>query len=319
MLFLQKCFARSSVAATGRLSDIRAGTEGSVSTQTRSAQTVLRAANLPSRRYVSLLILIVAALPRLASAQVVISEIMYDAPGSDSKAEWIELQNTGDTPVDIAKWKLNDGSNHVLNAPPKNGSTGTTVIAPGDFLILAADATTFESSHAVNVSVLDTVMDLSNDKGSISLLNASSSVEDKVSYTSSRGGSGTGESLQKVNGKLVAAVPTPGAINSTARILKPAPVAKSAKTSSRSSKRVATKAKPEILDGTSTVSSDIADAQESSSSSPMVAAAVVPLSDSGSSFMPWAYGVLGLGVTGAAAVLVARQKKKGEWDIEEIA
>jgi hypothetical protein len=35
--------------------------------------------------------------------------------------------------------------------------------------------------------------------------------------------------------------------------------------------------------------------------------------------MPWAYGALALGIAGASAVLVARQKKKGEWDIEEIA
>src|SRR5438105_3103548 len=56
-------------------------------------------------------------LPTATFAQVVISEIMYDAPGSDSHAEWIELQNTGDSAVDISKWKLNDGSNHVFNQP----------------------------------------------------------------------------------------------------------------------------------------------------------------------------------------------------------
>jgi hypothetical protein len=34
--------------------------------------------------------------------------------------------------------------------------------------------------------------------------------------------------------------------------------------------------------------------------------------------MPWAYGALAIGIAGAGAVLVSRQKKKGEWDIDEI-
>jgi hypothetical protein len=33
---------------------------------------------------------------------------------------------------------------------------------------------------------------------------------------------------------------------------------------------------------------------------------------------PWLFGAAAAGVAGSAAVLVARQKRKGEWDIEEI-
>jgi hypothetical protein len=341
MQFLQKCFARSSVAATGRFSSVRTGTEGFRLValfevrrrkglgppKTRYAQTVLRSEtfpaadefaqrrNLPSRRYLLIAGLFVAALPRLASAQVIISEIMYDAPGSDNHAEWVELQNMGDGVVDIAKWKFNDGSNHVLNAPPKNGSTGTTLIAPGDFLILAADAATFNASHSVQVSVIDTVMNITNDKDTLSLLDASSTVEDKISYSSSKGGNGTGESLQKVNGKLVAAKPTPGYANSSVRIAKPATAPAPAKASS---KNVAMRSEPEILDGTSTAAASVADTPEPPPSA-MTAAAVVPLGDSSNKLMPWIYGALALGVAGAAIALVIRQKKKGEWDIEEIA
>ena len=238
---------------------------------------------------------------------------MYDAPGADTKTEWIELQNTGTDSIDISKWKLNDGSNHVLNAPPKNGSTGSLVIASGEYLILASDAATFESSHSANVSVIDTVMNLPNDKGTIELLDASSSVENKISYASSKGGNGTGESLQEINGKLVAAAPTPGATNSSVHLARTLPALAPSKSSER---KVATKTKPQILDGTSTVASDIAESDEPTTTA-MAAAAVVPLGD-GNSYIPWLYGVLALGVAGAAAILVAKQKKKGEWDIEEI-
>jgi hypothetical protein len=237
---------------------------------------------------------------------------MYDAPGSDSKAEWVELQNIGTNSVDISKWKFNDGSNHVLNAPPKNGSTGSLDLQPGEYLILTSNAVTFLSSHSVSVSVIDTVIDLPNDSGKISLLDASSSVVNKVSYSSSHGGNGTGESLQSVNGKLVPGKPTPGEPNASVRLPKP-PVQSSSKTTT---KKVATNFKPEILDGTSTVAADVADSAETSS--PMLAAAVVPLSTGSSGYLPWVYGVLALGIAGASAIFVARQKKKEEWDIEEI-
>jgi hypothetical protein len=117
-----------------------------------------------------------------------------------------------------------------------------------------------------------------------------------------------------VNSKFVAAKPTPGEPNSTVRIPKPV-VTVQPKTSS---KKVVSKAKPQILDGTSTVAEEAAEAPEPTSTA-MVAAAVVPLDSNSNSFMPWAYGTLALGVAGAAAVFVARQKKKNEWDIEEIA
>ena len=55
-------------------------------------------------------------LPLPATAEIVISEVMYDVAGSDSKAEWIEIQNTGSTAIDISKWKVRDTSNHVRNA-----------------------------------------------------------------------------------------------------------------------------------------------------------------------------------------------------------
>jgi hypothetical protein len=252
-------------------------------------------------------------IPHVASAQVIISEIMYDVPGSDAKAEWIELQNIGTEAVDISKWKINDGSNHVLNAPPKNGSTGSPVIPPGGFLVIASNAENFTGSHAaVSVSVIDSTFSFPNAGGIVSISNASTAV-DTVSYTSSRGGNGTGESLQRVDGAWVAAKPTPGFTNTTTKLPKPVVVAPAKKTTPKK-KAAASNSEKAIVPEESPIV-EVNDSPDS----PQVAAAVVPIGEGGSSYMSWAYGALALGVAGASAVIVTRQKKKGEWDIEEIA
>ncbi len=252
--------------------------------------------------------------PKFVSAQIIISEIMYDAPGSDAKAEWVELQNTDADAVDVSKWKINDGSNHVLNAPPKNGSTGSLIVPPGGYVILAANAETFLSTHSVVVSVIDTVLDLGNDSGKISLLDATTTVE-KVSYSTSKGGNGTGESLQLVNGKWTHAKPTPGVANSSERIAKIAPPPAPTNTST---KKIAAATKTQAQDVSPAVSTEVTDFSEAAPAA-QVASAVVPLQTSHHSFVPYIFGALAVGVAGAGAVVVSRKKKAGEWDIEEIA
>lgn len=275
---------------------------------------ILMVAMRRSVTFATLLVLV----PQAAFAEVIISEIMYDAPGSDSKAEWVEIQNTGSESVDLTKWKINDGSNHVLNAPPKNGSMGTLILESGAYLVLANDAGTFIDAHPnMSVSVIDTTLSLSNDGGKISLINASSTVEDKVTYSGSKA-AGTGASLQKVNDKFVEGLPTPGALNAAVKIAAPTkakalPKATPKATNTSTKKAAKTNTQSEIKSDDPTSDIVIPDAETQ-----FAAVAAVPL-NTGSSFMPWVYGTLALGVAGASAALIARQKRNGEWDIEEIA
>jgi hypothetical protein len=46
------------------------------------------------------------------AADIVINEILYDADGdvADANAEWVELYNTSDTPIDIGGWTLRDAA-----------------------------------------------------------------------------------------------------------------------------------------------------------------------------------------------------------------
>ena len=93
-------------------------------------------------RLLSLVLLL--ALPSLAAANVVISEVLADPPnglagdanGDDKRDtyedEFIELYNTGSAAVDISGWRLGDSSalNNFFQFPTN------TVIAPGSYIVL---------------------------------------------------------------------------------------------------------------------------------------------------------------------------------------
>ncbi|NRB45103.1 MAG: lamin tail domain-containing protein, partial [Verrucomicrobiales bacterium] len=65
------------------------------------------------------------------STDIVINEIMYDAPSDGRTAEFIELYNKSQSAVDLSGWRFVDGIGFEF-------PSGTT-IGPGDFLVVAAD------------------------------------------------------------------------------------------------------------------------------------------------------------------------------------
>lgn len=73
------------------------------------------------------------------SSDVVINELLPNPGGEESTDEYIELWNKGDTPVDLAGWKLADkgGSYYVIS--PKHFAT--TIIPPKGYFILYRDIT----------------------------------------------------------------------------------------------------------------------------------------------------------------------------------
>lgn len=153
-----------------------------------------------------------AMIPSTVTAQITISEIMYDVEGTDADREWIELYNGGSTETDITGWKVNDGSNHVLNEAGKNGSKGSLIIAAGGYLILAADAAVFTGAYPSIPNVSDTVLSLNNTGDTISLVNAEGATVDSVSYAKETGGAGDGNSLHRSSGAstLTPGAPSPG-------------------------------------------------------------------------------------------------------------
>jgi len=161
------------------------------------------------------LIFILILIPFFTHAAVVINEIMYDLEGNDTDREWVEIYNDSGSEINLSGWKFNDGSNHILNDPPKNGGQGSLAISAGGYAIFAADASVFLSEH-LNYSgtVIDTVMSLNNTSDTLKLINPDGAEIDSVVYDNSLGAKGDGKSLQKINEQWAAADPTPGLVNS---------------------------------------------------------------------------------------------------------
>ena len=76
-----------------------------------------------------------AAETAAAAPAVVINEIMYHPADPNPSAEFIELFNPGDLPVDLSGWRFSRGVEFVF--------THGTVIDAQDYLIICRDAAVF--------------------------------------------------------------------------------------------------------------------------------------------------------------------------------
>jgi len=161
------------------------------------------------------LLFLAIILPIFTNAQIEINEIMYDLEGPDSGREWVEVFNNSTSEVNLSDWKFNDGSNHVLNEPPKNGGKGFFLIPAYGYIVFADNAEIFFTEHPDYSGVLiDTVMSLNNTADILKLFNKEEMEIDSVSYNNTFGASGDGNSLQKVNNKWLPASPSFGSQNS---------------------------------------------------------------------------------------------------------
>ena len=144
-------------------------------------------------------------LPNFAFASISITEIMYDLDGSDTDREWVEIFNDGN-PVDLTGWKFNDGSNHILNVPPKNGGVGSMTIPSNGYIVLTEDANVFLNEHTgYSGAVVDTVMSLGNTEGILYLVDPDGGTVGSVTYSKTMGANDDGNSLQKVGNNFISA------------------------------------------------------------------------------------------------------------------
>ncbi len=172
-----------------------------------------------------------------AFASLVINEIMYDLSGSDSTSsksrEWVEVYNPDGVNVDVdaSKWRIYDGSaNRTIN-----GEVNFSIPA-GGYIIFAGDKDAFLLDHAgFSGIVYDTGITSLNNAGAIlKVLDQDLNIIDSVTYASSQGGAGDGNSLQKIAGGWQGASPTPGVQNETS-VPPPVPPSENNQTSTSSS------------------------------------------------------------------------------------
>lgn len=149
-------------------------------------------------------------LPNLASASLIISEIMYDASGADTDREWVEIKNTGDD-LDLTGYKFFDGANHVLNIPPKNGGRGNMTITSGGFIIFASSPDVFLAEYGGYAgSVIDTALVLSNTTSVLKIIDKDGAEVSSASYNKDLGANGDGNSLHYNGSKYVPSSANPG-------------------------------------------------------------------------------------------------------------
>lgn len=156
----------------------------------------------------SLFFLTIFLFPQFCFASVRVTEIMYDLEGADSGREWVEIENTGSTALDLATYKFFDkDGGHLL----RSFGSGTTEIPAGSFAVIADKPDVFLTDHAgFSGLLIDSSFSLTSAE-TVGIKDADGVVVDSVSYTSDIGGKGDGKSLQRTTGgELVAATPTPG-------------------------------------------------------------------------------------------------------------
>ncbi len=153
-----------------------------------------------SLRTLLVTLLFFVAIPSLAHAQLVVSEIMYDlAEGQDAGREWIELFNSGAGTVDVSQWRLfESGVNHKIAA-----SRGGASLPSGGYAVVADNPTKFLVDHPTYTGQLfESSFSLSN-KGETLIVRDPEGIDtDVVGYQPSLGAAGDGASLSRTSTKV---------------------------------------------------------------------------------------------------------------------
>lgn len=149
-----------------------------------------------------------------ASAQILISEIMYNPEGSDTGKEWIEIYNNGSELADLTGWKLFEAdTNHKIISAEEGGSLE---IPANSYAIIVDNADKFKENYSsFSGLVFDSVYSLSNTGENLILRDGELNDIDSLNYVSDWGANGDGNSLQLVNEKWIAGILTLGLINNS--------------------------------------------------------------------------------------------------------
>lgn len=112
--------------------------------------------------------------PASRQTNIVINEIMYDAPSDQGTGEYIELYNRGSETVDLSGWKISKGVKFDFPA-------GTSLVA-GAYLVIAADAQYLVDGHGT-LPVIGNWSGSLRDRGELlRIVDANGNLVDEVDY-----------------------------------------------------------------------------------------------------------------------------------------
>ena len=157
-------------------------------------------------------------LTHVSCASFEITEIMYDANGTDTNREWVEVKNTGTSAEDLSKWFLFSGNSKHKLAPLYVG-----IVPAGGYAVIVQNVDQFKTDFPNRSAMIfdSSWTGFNNTSGTISLKDSNLNMVSPVSYNSSMGGNGNGNSLAKINGVWQNGTPTPGGENIKAVIETP--------------------------------------------------------------------------------------------------
>ena len=122
------------------------------------------------------------------SGKVLISEILFDAEGSDGEKEFIELYNPNSVSVDISSWSIQHKSASSSSTSKKNFEDGS-VIAPKSFFLIWLGSDSRGDLKWLSGSLNNTAATIS--------LNSNGEVIDSVSYSKETLFASSGQSLER--------------------------------------------------------------------------------------------------------------------------
>lgn len=109
------------------------------------------------------------------STDIVINEIMYDPPSDHTNGEYIEITNRGAAPVNLGLWRFNRGVDYDFPA--------NTMIAPGEFIVVASDPGYVTATYGGSVRVFGPWQGrLSNGGDYVRLEDSNQNLADVVDY-----------------------------------------------------------------------------------------------------------------------------------------
>ncbi|MEA3452840.1 MAG: lamin tail domain-containing protein [Patescibacteria group bacterium] len=99
-------------------------------------------------------------LPSTASSDIVMNEFLPNPSGlipdygfdfgEDnslmSQGEWVEIYNKGTANIDLAEWEIEDSTSNIIPIDLSHIMVASTVIAPGDYLVVYMNAETLDNS-----------------------------------------------------------------------------------------------------------------------------------------------------------------------------
>ena len=152
-------------------------------------------------KIIFVILLTVFAVPYVAGATFIITEVHYDPEGSDKGMEWIEVQNTGPVAQDLREYFFREsGVSHRI-ASEKYG-----LIEPGGFAVIADKPENVE----INGPIFDSSFSLINTGEELSIISPEGTVADTLTYSPLVGGAGDGSTYSYSGSEFAAGEPTPG-------------------------------------------------------------------------------------------------------------